>query len=284
MYQLFDEIPIPHYHRNKTAARRGRWYSWSPAFLQAIAENLERSEPLPRPGSINVRGCDPYNTTYTYRLSALPDRLVHFAIEAGRALLAFRLDHEMRFLSSMLQPPVSSVVLHKIFALIRSGIVQNTKDGRTALHAPVKTKRKDDGFPLHFDLFLTDKLWLVFDNVPAGRAGRALFLSRAAFEKALLSNRLMPEYKRRRVFELLRATPTEDSFDECYELIHSEEHPWTRLLENICKRESFAIKLRSGEGYIINDRNWLHGRTPVKGAIPANRFRRLVYGTKLHWT
>jgi len=281
MNQLFAEIPIPHHHRNKTAAQLARWYSWSPPFLQTIATNLERIEALPRPGSINVRGCDPYNTTYTYRMSALPDRLVHFAIDAGRALLAFRLDHQMRFLSSMLQPPISSVVLHKIFALIRCGVVRNTMDGRTSLHAPVKTKREDEGFPLHFDLFLTDKLWLVFDNVPSGSAGRSLFLSRAEFEKALAGNRLMPECMRRKILALLRATPTEDSFDECYDLIHSEEHSWTRLLEKICRRESLAIKLWSGEGYIINDRKWLHGRTPVKGAIPTNRFRRLVYGNKL---
>lgn len=234
---------------------------------------------LPVPSCISVSGCGPYGSTYSYRWSALPDPVLRFALEAGEALLRVPTGNSMKFFSDMLQPPLTSSVLHKCFALIRTGIARLSGDSRTALHAPVKTEHLDDGVPLHFDLFLTERLWLVFDEVADDKSGKSLFLPRRLFEAAVKDNQLIPSVTRRRLQTLLRDKPCRDSFDECYDAIHSAANPWTPLLAQAIKRQSWAIKLHRGEGYLVNDRQWLHGRTAVKGRVSSTRFRRLVYGT-----
>lgn len=278
MDQLFIQVPIPRHHRRDVVARHARWYSWSPASIRLIERNLECILALSVPSCISVRGCDPYSSTYSYRLSALPDPLVRFALEAAEALLRVRTGRRMRFLSGMLDPPLSSSVFHKCFALIRAGMARLKGDPRAALYAPVKTERVDDGFPLHSDLFLTERLWLVFDDVPKGKSGKALFLPRHLLDAAIKTNHLVPSVTRRRLRALFGGRTVGDSFDECYDLIYSDK-PWTASLVQAMKRNYWAIKLYRGEGYLLNDRRWLHGRTAVKGRVSATRFHRLVYGT-----
>lgn len=278
MINLFAQIPIPRRHNHDFVARQGRWLSWSPDGVRLIQRNLDRILALPVPTRISVRGCSPYNDTYTYRLSALPDALVRFALDASEALLRTRIGRKMRFFSGMFNKPLSAPVFHKCLALIRAGVVRLNHDPRSALHAPVQPERADAGFPLHSDLFLTDRLWLVFDDVPEGESGKALFLPRDAFDVAVRSNSLIPSATRRRLLTLMNGKIQGDSFDEFYDLVYLDK-PWTRSLSAAMTSNSWAIKFRSGEGYLLNDRRWLHGRTPVKGRVSSTRFRRLVYGT-----
>jgi hypothetical protein len=279
MDPLLIQAPIPRHHRRSAAASRARWYTWSPASLRLIEENLERILALPVPSSIAVRGCDPYSSTYSYRLSVLPKPVVHFALEAAEALLRVRTGDRIRFLVGMLDPPLSSPVLRKCFALIRAGVARLQGDPRAALYAPVKTERADPGFPLHSDLFLTDRLWLVFDDVPNGSSGKALFLTRRDFDAAVKANHLIPSVTRQGLRMILGGGTGRDSFDEFYDLVHSPDKPWAASLAQAMKRSCWMIKLRRGEGYLLNDRRWLHGRTAVEGRVSAKRFHRLVYGT-----
>jgi hypothetical protein len=279
MDQLFIEVPIPRHHRRNATAGRARWYSWSPASIHLIERNLEGIRALPSPAAIAVRGCDPYNCTYSYRLSALPRPVVRFALEAAEALLRIRTGQKIRFFSGMLGPPLSSPDLHKCFALIRAGVARLKGNPRAALHAPVKTERTDRGFPLHSDVFVTDRLWLVFDDVPKGASGKALFLPRPVFDTLVGINPLMPSVTRQRLRAILDGRMRHDAFDEFYDLIYSPDKPWAESLTRAMKRSCWAIKLHRGEGYLLNDRRWLHGRTAVMGRVSATRFYRLVYGT-----
>ena len=281
MDRLLKPIETPRRHRHEPLAQQADWYTWSDATLHLIEINLERLVRLPNPVSIWVRGCDPYPSTYSYRLSALPKALSDFAIETAEALLRVRVGPKLRFTSGMLEPPLTSAVLHKIFALIRAGIAHVNSDPRTALHAPVKTKRRDEGFALHSDLFLTERLFLVFDNVPPGLSGKSVFLSREVFDTAIAGTTLMPRQQQRKLRRLMRGRVNGDSFDEWFDLVYSSEYPWTRQLGRHVKEASGSIKLRRGEGYLLHDRHWLHGRTPAKGFVSENRFRRLVYGRRV---
>lgn len=281
MNHLFTEIPIPRHHRREDIAGRARWYSWSPASIRLIETNLDRITALSDPCCISVRGCNPYSSTYSYRLSALSEPLVAFALDAAEALLRLPTGRSMRFLGGMLNPPLSSSVLHKCFALIRAGVARLKSDPRAALHPPVKTERMDEGFLPHRDLFLTERLWLVFDDVPTGRSGRALLLPSEVLDDAMKANHLIPSDKRRRLQILLSGRVERDCFDECYDLLHSPDNPWAVSLADAMKRGCWAIKFRRGEGYLLNDRRWLHGRTAVRGGVSETRFHRLTYGDVL---
>jgi hypothetical protein len=178
----------------------------------------------------------------------------------------------------MLDPPMSSAILHRWFALVRAGMARLEADPRAALHAPVKTEREDAGFRLHCDLFLTERLWVIFDSVGEKRCGRTLLLPRRNLDAAIARNRLVPASERRRLQALLDRRVHGDGFDEFYDWIHSPANPWTRSLSRRMNRERWAIRLYRGEGYMLDDRRWLHGRTSVKGSVSTKRFRRLVYG------
>lgn len=278
MDQLLTRVDVPQCHHGKPVARRAQWYSWAPESSELINNSLKQLRKLPAPGCIWVRGCDPYPSTYSYRLSRLPESLLRFALQMGEALLQVRLGTELRFLTGMLDPPLTSSLLHKIFALIRAGIAHVNGDPRTSLDAPVKTKRLDDGFPLHSDLFLTDGLLLVFDNVRPGNSGKSLFLSRDVFERTVASINLIPAEQRRKLRSLMRDKVSIDSFDEWFDLVYSHDNPWRVPLGQNIRHASWAIKFQRGEGYLIHDRHWLHGRTAVSGGVTETRFRRLIYG------
>jgi len=281
MDRLLTRVEIPRCHRRDPLAQRADWYSWSAETIRLININLKYLLKLPAPASIWVRGCDPYPSTYSYRLLKLPEPLRAFAIETAEALLRVQVGRKLRFTAGMLEPPLTSALLHKIFALIRAGIARVNSDPRTDLHAPVKTKRRDNGFALHSDLFLTERLFLVFDNVPPGESGKSLFLSREAFETAVADSALMPRRQQSKVRSLMRGRVNADSFDDWFDLVYSSDYSWTQQLGRNLRAASWAIKFRRGEGYLLHDRHWLHGRTPARGGVSETRFRRLVYGRRI---
>jgi hypothetical protein len=276
--RLFVRTTVPAHHRLDGVAREVRWVTWSPAVIRRIKDAFEPLVALPVPRQISVRGCEPYDATYSYRLSDLNEPLRCFATETAEALLRVRIGKSLTFFSRMFDPPMSPLLFHKCMALMRFGVVQLTGDPRTALDAPVKPERHDDGFPLHADLFLTERLWLIFDDVPTGHSGKALFLRRDVFDRVVSMNPLVSAGTRRRIRTLLDRAGGQDSFDEFFDLIYSAKHPWSRSLVRILRNRSWAIKFRRGEGYLINDKHWLHGRTPVRGKVSHARFRRLIYG------
>lgn len=277
MKRLFRAVATPRAHASNGVSTRGAWYSWSPEFLRAACRVEPSIRRLPAPPCVSVRGCNPYDSSYSYPFSKLSPALADFALESSEALLRTDPGSRMLFLTGLLDPPFSSDVLHKCFAILRAGIVKTLRDPRTALHSPVKTERNDEGFPLHCDLFLTERLWLVFDDVPKDASGKSLFLPRRDFEHAVRSNRLMTPATRHRLARLFDSG-TGDAFDEWFDLIHSEQHPWSVALTKAMRQRSWKIRFRRGEGYLVNDRRWLHGRTAVSGTVSSSRFRRLVFG------
>lgn len=278
MDHLFALTDVPPHHRRNAAASGAEWYTWAPSMLAAVGEVRDEIAALRAPRRISVRGCAPYAVTYSYRKSELSPRLLSFAAWSASALLETRVDRRLRFFTGLLDRPMTSSAFHKCLALVRLGLVQLTGDPRTALHAPVKTEQDDDGFPLHADLFLTERLWLIFDRVPDDQSGKTLLLASDAFHDLLRSQAQVPRPARRKIHKLLERRAAQDSFDEFFRLVHAEENPWSKSLARVLKAHAIAIKFRRGEGYLLHDGHWLHGRTAVRGVVTAARFRRLVYG------
>jgi hypothetical protein len=177
----------------------------------------------------------------------------------------------------MLNPPLESVRLWKLFTLLRSGLVKLTGDSKSALNAPVFAARFDDGFPLHADLFQTDRLWLVFDNVADTKGGASLFLPMGTLLNIVFSLECIPK-KIAQQIRFLALGVNKDSFDDFFILLYSKDNPWQSPLAREIDRAKKRIRFRRGEGYLIHDRHWLHGREPILASVPRSRFRRLVFG------
>ena len=278
MSDIFERTRVPRHHRTDSIAELGEWYTWSSPFLRALTGTKSLIEKLPIPQVVSVKGCVPYDASYTYRLSDLSNLIAAFTLEASEALLRARVDRTLRLFCDMLRPSISSLVLHKIFALLRCGIAALQGDSRAALHSPLAPKRVDDGFRLHSDLFIVDHICLIFDDVGRGQSGKSVFLPTDILRRLIQTNNLIPPEIRSRIGSLLRGEILYDAFDECYDLLYSRKHLWTASLSNSIEQRQMTIKLKRGEGYLLNDRHWLHGRLPVEGRVSPSRFRRLVYG------
>jgi hypothetical protein len=227
---------------------------------------------------IEVKGCEPYECSYSYSLSRLNTRFVDRVLFLSELLVDFPIGRRLNLLTGMLDWPLTRARLAKLFALLRAGIVRLTGEAKSALNAPVFAARRDDGFPLHADLFLTERLFLIFDDVPLGPSGTSLFLSVEEMLDIVARVSEMPREIAARLRRLLHDAATRDSFDEFYNLLYSADNPWR---DEIVRKFDIArsrIKLDRGEGYLIDDRRWLHGRTAIHGAVSRARFRRLVFG------
>jgi hypothetical protein len=79
------------------------------------------------------------------------------------------------------------------------------------------------------------------------------------------------------LFSMFERESNTDRYETCFDLLHGD-HKWVPRLEKFLTEHQLKIPLRSGQGYLLHDRSWLHGRIKPSGGVTANRVRRLIYG------
>ena len=225
----------------------------------------------------HVRGCAPYAASYRTSIERLTerDRNKLFAFAAQLRDGPYRED--LYFFRDMLGPPFDTRRIRVVFAMLRMALVMQADDERAALYSPVATERSDPGFELHADLFLTTRVWLIFDDVPDDGRGASLFLSRREVLRSIRSIPAIPEEQARSIAQLMTKPIARDSFGKLFTFLHSKRNPWYWPLRGALQRRQSSIALHRGEGYLIDDRRWLHGRTAVMGRVSSSRFHRLTY-------
>lgn len=134
-------------------------------------------------------------------------------------------------------------------------------------------------FALHADLYPPMFLLNIFDDVPSDSSGASLFLPAERFFESIHSLQCIPGDIKAAMVDCLDRPVPEDRYQEFYDLLHGD-HQWTGELQKELQGHARAIKLFRGEGYILNDRRWLHGRTAPSGGVPQNRLYRLVFDTE----
>jgi hypothetical protein len=277
--RVFKTTDPPGWHCEDLPGRSTRWLTWSSAFRDFVS-SLCKSALRRRVLLIDVRGCSPYPTSYYLPLDVLSNlhraKLLEFAAHLHR----FPGQSELCLFRDMLTPPLDGGRIRAVFALLRTALVTLLGDERAALCSPLPSARKDLGFRLHADLFLTTRLWLIFDDVPDDNTGASLFMTRRDLLKAVRSIRAIPEDTACFVAALLTKPIARDSFDRLYRLLHCSRNRWHEALRTALREKTSAVRFRSGEGYLIDDRRWLHGRTAVSGKVTSKRFHRLTYGLR----
>jgi hypothetical protein len=275
--EIFQRAPTPRRHRGNALARYAGWYTWSPWAISLFREHGARLREG-RPEIRVVRSCQPYGVTYHLLLPAPHDGLRRVIDTLAASLSRVQLDDRMVLLRDLIGPYLDRAQLHRLLALLRGSLVKSAGDARASLYSPPSVARgKQNDFALHADLFVVDRLLLVFDDVPGDGSGRSIFLPRAAFVSLLERVRTMSAVARARIAGLLTAPIRRDSFNRLYALLHGN-HPWRDELAHALDRAQLVIGLGSGEGYLINDRHWLHGREAVSIRVGQQRFRRLIFG------
>jgi len=181
-------------------------------------------------------------------------------------------------LCGLLDRDFSANALHHLFAYLRTLMVNISNDEMAATYAPLGEVGWDVGaFPLHCDLFLSEILFTVFDQAALDHSGASLFLSVSQLRELMERDlQLQPDIVTE-ITHTITARLENDGFDQLFRLLYCRS--WTRRLTSAMKAQQFRVKLETGQGYIINDRRWLHGREAPSEGVPTRRLRRLSFHT-----
>ena len=185
----------------------------------------------------------------------------------------------------MIGADITGNAVHCFFALLRGALVEATGTEWTALHAPPgATGARVREFPLHSDLYVCPMLMNIFDEVPDDGSGATSFIRSSDFLEVVQEVDSVPHWCRARIAECFHGERSEDGFDELYTLVYGKgtglvrtPNLWTEDLVLAMDSRKEEICLRRGEGYLLDDRKWLHGRAAPSGGVPARRIHRLVY-------
>lgn len=248
------------------------WMTWHPRYIE-FAGNLLASGFMPRQVTLkNIRGCEPYEGTYDISLAKIPTVDMCELSDWGRKLAGIEPSSKMHLLRKMIVGAMSRLEMRRLFALSRQAVVAATGSQKGCLYSPVTPENSDHGFPLHSDRFITSRLLLVFDDVERDKSGASTFLARSELLKTLKKGETKAKARRMQVEHLLSAPPRRDSFDRLYSALYPEKDMGANTLGDPAR-----ISFRRGEGYLLDDRHWLHGRDACSGRVGSFRFHRLTF-------
>ena len=275
--QVFSPIPCPPLHRGLPINEFANWYTWSNEFLSFLLEAKAELDKLSTPPLIRLAYVkEKYNYTFSWpadawsghRLSKLFDSFARSMPSSPTKIMLF---------DGLIGPALSSSQLHSLFAILRGTLAHLCGNEIFAMYAPLGNVGKWAGdAPLHADLYAPQYLFNVFDVVSSDDSGASIFLSFPMLRSLLAIIRHLPAETADEILALMSSNSLEDRFDELYDLLHGS-HPWRSGLHRAMKQKQLRIKLRSGQGYLLSDRYWLHGREAVSGPVRKNRLHRLVY-------
>jgi hypothetical protein len=203
------------------------------------------------------------------------------------------LEAEMRALADAFfewEPPASAVILTglldelpdggcaRLVGFLHDEIVRRTGDPNAAIAAPVgMAGAADGGFAPHADMWVPALLFNVFEAVEPGGHGATLLLPMDEVF-AIAADAGVSEEQIARMHEAIAGAGQEDYYLQFNGALYEDEHPWKDEVERRLIEASLIVALKRGQGYLANDREWLHGRTPLPRDFDReNRLFRLAY-------
>jgi hypothetical protein len=258
------------------------WCTWSKSFRNFLHDASSELKRLATPPLCRVESLDQFDYTYSWssdhwKEHELRSRFFPFV----RSLAASRPRREIVLMDGMLSRDIDATRLHALFALLRGALVELAGDERAAMYAPLgEVGTRAGGFLLHADLYVPSILFNVFDQVPPDESGGSIFLSVRALRKILRRVPSLPANKTKAILALFEQQAEVDRFDDLYDLLHGN-HLWVPGLEREMEQRQLHIKLHRGQGYLLSDRAWLHGRNAPCGGVSVHRVRRLAFGGPL---
>lgn len=280
--EVFQQIDPPRRQANLRINQHADWFTWSPAFRSLLKVWQARVEGLRLPASIHLLGGKEYDDTYTLDRTLISDKgLLRDMMFFARDLYQLNLSDRLMLFTGLINQDLSGRSLSFLFAFLRDAIVSFSNDPCAALCQPLsRSRRKGTDFPLHSDLYIPVILFNVFDEVESNSTGASIFLSVSTVIELLSKVNTLPVQIKDRIVANLTQTHEKDLYEENYDLLHGCAHPWTNDVERKMRSRQLRIKLFSGQGYMLHDRKWLHGREALDGKLSAKRLHRLVFNTK----
>jgi hypothetical protein len=258
--------------------RDSHWATWNADTRKMLGEWGELSRGMASSVRVHrVRAVRDEPVTYSLAERAVPARL--------RASL-----HWFCGQLSGLPTPKGVILLRDLFGneaqgrglrLLLAAARQLLARGKQGLSAPMfpPTSRSSLAFDLHADLWTPEILLNVYERPASDGSGESILLSVAQLKLAM--NRSgMPAAVKREVTSCLARSSGEFGFERLRQLLHSTENPWHPKLEEELQQRRWAFWFNRGEGYLLHDRRWLHGRKSIRVRSSNRRFFRLVFNNR----
>jgi hypothetical protein len=273
---IFRRIEPPIFQVGLAINQYATWLTWSEPFRRFLGKIAHALQTLPTPPLVCVSGLDKYNLTYSYPPSALGHTRRQF-LGFARSLSAVQPQNKLFLLHDLFTPDLDGPGLCKVFAFLRGTLVELIGEDHAAMYTPLgQTGSRVGNFPLHADLYIPRILFNVFEAVPDDETGASLFLPVSTLRKLMAEIMSLPYEIESLILRLLEEESDFDGFEILDNLLHGQG-VWVRELEKAMECNQVRIKLHSGQGYLLDDRRWLHGREAPNGGVPSNRLHRLVF-------
>lgn len=215
---------------------------------------------------------------WTYSVRGLPPLVVQSRAESlAQSLLRFARHREVVFFKGMLDGGVTVTGLRLFFAFLRDAFVRRLTNPLAALVSPLHpAKAAHSEFPLHADAFGATRLLNIFVDVPS-QGSRITILPVGTFASCMAESGIPPTLRQRALSLVARTACTEDGFDELMSLLYAGDRPWSADFSALARDAAFSFAMRSGEGYLLDDTSYLHGRSMVEGGVSSDRLVRFLF-------
>ncbi|MEN0012259.1 MAG: hypothetical protein AAGC46_02775 [Solirubrobacteraceae bacterium] len=229
----------------------------------------------------------PETCTMHVRPEAIPDagvrrELLHFA----QALHAYDLpgDLDGAIVTQSMIGPAGGYGMKHLFAFLRAAMVDLGGGERLAAHV-IETHGAghDEIFPPHTDMWVTTMLLNVFNVQPAGQGVSTMVRMDDAWPAIAASG--IPDEGLAQMRRAVDDAGVCDLYMQFNAWLY-DDRPWSDdiawTLSDLC----LAHEMQPGQGYLVDDRKWLHGRLglvwPERYTLEdkQNRLYRLGYDTK----
>jgi hypothetical protein len=162
-----------------------------------------------------------------------------------------------------------------LFGWLRAAMAE-LSESTSSIAGPTGAAGDEDGsFAPHSDMWIPALLFNVFEHVVPGQ-GATLLLPMEAGLKVAERAGVPPLFLAQMRDATVEAGECDyfDAFNGCL----YQDHPWTDVVRRALFDASVQVPMEPGQGYLVNDRMWLHGRTRLlPDALPPHLKNRRLY-------
>ena len=273
---IFKEDSTPKDHTLVTENKNFTWLTWSDDFRK---EHKTFQKQLALIKSIDIIKLNQYKSeSYSLALERLDKGFLKDFRYYAESLMHFDPDVRIIFFSNLIDKKINGKIFHFLFAAFRSIITDTLKNKMGALYIPLIAGKNISELPLHCDLFLPKILFNVFERVAKDNSGHSTFLKlNHLFDNILPEIKFMPLKVKHKIKQIFNSVTKKDKYWDVMNLLYNEKHLWAEETAYRLNNDKFRIKFSKGEGYMINDKIWMHGRDHTNGGVSIKRLHRLAF-------
>jgi hypothetical protein len=274
---IFTKIDAPEIHQEFSKQHKVQWYTWSDKFTSFSLHIVEHAEKYGEPEFINYDPSQQFTYTFAVDIKRVESRFLKEMSGWTKNLSKFKTHSRLVFFDQIFSENINEKTYHFLIALFRTQLTSLKKDPMSSLYAPLTVNNQNNDFPLHCDLYPPKRLWNVYEDVAPGEFGASLFLPVRTLLRQLAPNvKTLPKQQLKRLSDLIHVESHQDRYNAFFDILYNN-HLWSAALKRVMHQQCLSIKFQKGQGYMINDRVWMHGRTQTNSAITARRLHRLIF-------